>query len=177
MWGIMTVANSVREIFMLPVNGIMNGAMPVISFNFGARDYDRTRSAINFNALSGSLYTLLAWLLVLAFPKFWFMLFTDDLAMAEAGIQMLRMYFFGFVFMALQFAGQSGFTALGDAKHAIFFSMLRKVVIVVPLTLLLPRMGFGVLGVFLAEPISNVLGGTASFLTMRMTVYKNMETL
>lgn len=175
--GIMTVANSVREIFMLPVNGIMNGAMPVISFNFGAKDYARTRSAMNFNALAGSLYTLVAWVLVLLFPTFWFKLFTDDPAMTASGIGMLRVYFFGFVFMALQFAGQSGFTALGDAKHAIFFSMLRKVVIVVPLTLLLPRMGFGVLGVFLAEPISNVLGGTASFLTMRMTVYKNMEKL
>lgn len=175
--GIMTVTNSVREIFMLPVNGIMNGATPVISFNFGAKDYDRTRSAINFNILAGSLYTLVAWVLVLLFPTFWFELFTDDPAMTVSGIGMLRVYFFGFVFMALQFAGQSGFTALGDAKHAIFFSMLRKVVIVVPLTLLLPRMGFGVLGVFLAEPISNVLGGTASFLTMRITVYKNMEKL
>ena len=175
--GIMTVTNSVREIFMLPVNGIMNGATPVISFNFGAKDYDRTRSAMNFNALAAFGYTLVAWVLVLLFPTFWFKLFTDDPAMTASGIGMLRVYFFGFVFMALQFAGQSGFTALGDAKHAIFFSMLRKVIIVVPLTLLLPRVGFGVLGVFLAEPISNVLGGTASFLTMRLTVYKNMEQL
>jgi len=77
--------------------------------------------------------------------------------------------------MALQFAGQSTFQALGDAKHAIFFSLLRKAIIVVPLTLLLPAVGFGVKGVFLAEPISNVLGGIACYLTMRMTLYRKLE--
>ena len=173
--GIMTVANSVREIFMLPVSGIINGAQPVISFNFGAKDYDRTRAAIRFNTFAGLSYTLFAWCLVVLFPKFWFLLFSDDLLLMETGIRFLKIYFFGFFFMALQFAGQSAFTSLGDAKHAIFFSMFRKIIIVVPLTLLLPRLGFGVLGVFLAEPVSNVIGGTASFVTMRLTVYKNME--
>ena len=76
--------------------------------------------------------------------------------------------------MSLQFAGQSVFQALGDAKHAIFFSLLRKVIIVVPLTLLLPRW-FEVNGVFLAEPISNLIGGLASYITMRRTVYKQIE--
>jgi Na+-driven multidrug efflux pump len=87
----------------------------------------------------------------------------------------MKIYFFGFVFMSLQFAGQSTFQAVGDAKHAIFFSLLRKVVIVVPLTLLLPRLGLGVIGVFAAEPVSNIIGGIASYLTMRMTVYKKIK--
>jgi Na+-driven multidrug efflux pump len=72
------------------------------------------------------------------------------------GIEAMKVYFFGFVFMSFQFSGQSTFQALGDARHSIFFSLLRKAFIVVPLTLLLPRVGFGVLGVFMAEPISNV---------------------
>ncbi|MBR3867443.1 MAG: MATE family efflux transporter [Butyricicoccus sp.] len=172
--GIMTVTNSVREIFMLPIHGIVNGAQPVISFNYGARQYERARAGIRFNTLIGSAYTLAAWLLVVLFPRFWFGIFSDDAAMAGAGIGALRIYFFGFVFMALQFAGQSTFQAVGDAKHAIFFSLLRKAVIVVPLTLLLPRVGFGVNGVFLAEPISNVIGGTAAYLTMRMTIYRRL---
>ena len=117
---------------------------------------------------------MLAWGLILLFPKFWFDIFSDDPAMTQAGIGMLKIYFFGFVFMALQFAGQSAFQALGDAKHAIFFSLLRKAFIVVPLTLLLPRVGFGVTGVFLAEPISNVIGGFACYLTMRMTAYRRL---
>ena len=64
--------------------------------------------------------------------------------------------------------------ALGDARHAIFFSLLRKAIIVVPLTLILPMLGLGVNGVFLAEPISNVIGGLACYITMRRTVYKKL---
>jgi Na+-driven multidrug efflux pump len=102
-------------------------------------------------------------------------MFSDDLQMMDVGVGMLKLYFFGFVFMSFQFAGQSTFQALGDAKHAIFFSLLRKAIIVVPLTIVLPMLGFGVAGVFLAEPISNVIGGLASYITMRLTVYKKLE--
>ena len=123
----------------------------------------------------GAVYTALAWVLVFLFPRFWFGIFSDDATMMGVGIEMLRIYFFGFVFMALQFAGQSTFQALGDARHAIFFSLLRKAFIVVPLTLLLPELGFGVQGVFLAEPISNVIGGCACYITMRLTVYRRLD--
>jgi len=173
--GVMTVTNSVREIFHLPVSGLMGGAQPVISFNYGAKAYDRVKEAIRFNTLIGVTYTMIGWLIVVLFPVFWFRIFSDDLQLVESGVQMLRIYFFGFVFMSLQFSGQSVFQALGDAKHAIFFSLLRKAFIVVPLTLLLPAMGFGVKGVFLAEPISNIIGGLACYITMRLTVFKKLE--
>ena len=173
--GIMTVTNSIREIVMLPVFGIVNGAQPVISYNYGAKAYGRTKSAIRFNTIVGAAYTMVAWMLILLFPRFWFSIFSDKAELIEPGIEMLKTYFFGFVFMALQFAGQSVFQAVGDAKHAIFFSLLRKAIIVVPLTLVLPVIGFGVKGVFMAEPISNVIGGLACYLTMRMTIYKKLE--
>ena len=173
--GIMTVTNSVREIFSLPVMGIISGAQPVISYNYGAKQYRRVRSGIRFNTFIGTGYTMVAWLLVVIFPAFWFGIFSDDTSMLAPGIEAMKIYFFGFVFMAFQFAGQSTFQAVGDAKHAIFFSLLRKAIIVVPLTLLLPRFGLGVLGVFVAEPISNVIGGLASYITMRMTVYRRIE--
>ena len=173
--GIMTVTNSVREIFNLPISGIISGSQPVISFNYGAKSYDRVKSGIRFNTFVGAAYTMFAWLLVVLFPKFWFGMFSDDLQMMDVGVGMLKLYFFGFVFMSFQFAGQSTFQALGDAKHAIFFSLLRKAIIVVPLTIVLPMFGLGVIGVFWAEPISNVIGGLASYITMRMTVYKKLE--
>jgi putative MATE family efflux protein len=173
--GIMTVVNSIREVFMLPVSGIVGGAQPVISYNYGAKDYVRTKQGIRFNTIVGAVYTLAAWLLVHLFPRLWFGIFSDDPALINAGISLLRIYFFGFVFMALQFAGQSAFQSLGDAKHAIFFSLLRKIIIVLPLTLLLPLIGFGVKGVFIAEPVSNVIGGTACYLTMRYTILKRLE--
>ena len=173
--GIMTVANSIREIFMLPISGMVSGALPVISFNYGAKALDRVKSGIRFNTLAGAAYTLTAWLIVFLFPGIWFRIFSDDVQMMDAGVGMLKIYFFGFVFMSLQFAGQSTFQALGDARHAVFFSLLRKAFIVVPLTLLLPAVGFGVKGVFLAEPVSNVIGGTACYLTMRRTVYRRIK--
>lgn len=173
--GIMTVSNSVREIAVLPISGIVNGGQPVISFNYGAKDYKRAKAGVNFNTLIGSVYTMLAWILIVAFPKFWFGIFSDDYQMMNVGVDMLKVYFFGFVFMAFQFAGQSTFQALGDAKHAIVFSLLRKAIIVTPLTIMLPMMGFGVKGVFMAEPISNVIGGLACYTTMRLTVYKKLN--
>jgi len=173
--GIMTVLNSVREVFMLPVSGLVSGGQPVISYNYGAGKFRRVRQGIDFNTVSGAVYTMLAWAVMFLFPKFWFGIFTPDIQLAETGAHMLRIYFFGFVFMALQFAGQSTFQALGDARHAIFFSLLRKAFIVVPLTLILPGLGLGVKGVFLAEPISNAIGGIACYTTMRLTVYRKLD--
>jgi len=172
--GIMAVLNSIREIFSLPINGIVNGSQPVISFNYGAKKNDRVKQGIRFNTLAGSAFTMLIWILVLVFPRFWLSIFTNDAQLIDSGIGSLKIYFFGFVFMALQFAGQSAFQALGDAKHAIFFSLLRKAIIVLPLTLLLPAAGLGVNGVFLAEPISNAVGGMLCYFTMRKKVYNRL---
>ena len=172
--GIMTVVNSIREIFMLPLSGMVGGAQPVISYNYGARAFDRVRAGIRFNTFAGAVFNTVAWIAVILFPRFWFGIFSDDPATITAGVGALNIYFFGFVFMAFQMAGQTTFQALGDAKHAITFSLLRKAIIVAPLTFLLPRLGFGVNGVFLAEPISNVIGGLACYITMRMTVYREI---
>ena len=119
-------------------------------------------------------YNTIAWALIVLFPRFWFSIFCDDAATIAAGVGALNIYFSGFVFMSLQLAGQTTFQAVGDAKHAITFSLLRKAVIVAPLTFLLPRLGFGVNGVFLAEPISNAIGGLACYITMRLTVYRDI---
>lgn len=172
--GIMTVLNSVREVLSLPVSGISHGAQPVLGYNYGAKDFKRVKDGIRFTALIGIIYTVAAWMIVMLIPKQLFMIFTGDLAIIDAGPKALNLYFFGFFFMSFQFAGQSVFQALGYAKRAIFFSLLRKAVIVVPLTIILPSLGLGVYGVFLAEPISNAIGGLACFITMWFTVYKKL---
>ncbi len=173
--GIMTVINSVREILSLPVGGLTSGSQPVLGYNYGARQYGRVRQGIRFTALMGIAYTTLAWLVVFVSPGFFMAMFTNDGEMIRQGIGALRLYFFGFFCMSFQFAGQSAFTALGYSRHAVFFSLLRKAVIVAPLTLLLPRLGFGVDGVFLAEPVSNAIGGLACFLTMYAVVYRGLK--
>jgi len=172
--GVMTVINSVREVLMLPVLGISNGAQPVLGYNYGAKENERVKAGIKFTALIGTGYTLFVRGLVMIIPEFFFRIFTSDAAIIAAGPEALHIYFFGFFLMAFQFAGQSVFQGLGKAKYAITFSLLRKVVIVVPLTLLLPELGFGVNGVFMAEPISNAIGGLACFITMWVTVYRKL---
>ena len=172
--GVMTVINSVREIFSIPVSGLTHSAQPVISFNYGAREYRRVKSGIVFISLVGAAFTAICWTLVLIFPEQLLRLFTTDENLVQVGIQSMHIYFFGFVFMSLQFAGQSTFTALGKAKQAVFFSLLRKAFIVFPLTLLLPKW-FEVNGVFLAEPVSNLIGGVACFATMAATIFPMLK--
>lgn len=172
--GVMTVLNSIREILMLPVSGITQGSQPVMGYNYGAKEWKRVKDAIKFNTLIGVSYTIFAWILVMLLPRFLFGIFTNDPEIIALGPKSLSIYFFGFFLMSLQFAGQSVFQALGFAKKAVFFSLLRKAFIVFPLTILLPMIGFGVNGVFLAEPISNAIGGLACFITMYRTVYKKL---
>lgn len=172
--GIMTILNSVRELVMLPVMGISSGSQPVLGFNYGAGKNGRVKEGIRFMTLIGSVYTVFAWLLVILLPKQLIRIFSNDTQTITEGAKALQIYFFGFVFMSFQFAGQSTFQGLGKKKEAVFFSMLRKVIIVTPLTVLLPMIGFGVNGVFLAEPVSNIIGGLACFLTMWYTLYKKL---
>lgn len=174
--GIMTVINSVREILTLPVNGITNGAQPVMGFNYGAGKYTRVRQGIRFTAIICILYTLVAWLLILILPAQFIHLFNSDPTLIEKGIPAMHIYFFGFFMMSLQFSGQSTYLALGCSRQAVFFSLFRKAIIVIPLTLLLPMMGnLGVNGVFLAEPISNFIGGGACFITMLLTIWPKLK--
>ncbi len=169
--GVMTVLTSVREVVSMPIMGLSNGSQPVLSYNYGAGRNDRVKAGIRFTIAAGLGYTCVAWALVMLFPRAIFGVFSGDPAMLSIGPKALNMYFFGFACMAFQFAGQSVFLALGQAKKAICFALLRKVVIVVPLTLLLPTLGFGADGVFLAEPASNIIGGIICFIVMMRTVY------
>ena len=171
---IMTVTNSIREMLFVPSMGITGGAQPILGYNYGAKKFERVKEGIRFATVVDVIYLLVAWITVMLIPGALMGLFTDNPVVVEQGSRMLNIYFFGFVFMALQASGQTTFQALGKAKQAIFFSLLRKAIIVVPLTFILPAVGFGVEGVFLAEPVSNVIGGIAAFTTMWFMVYKKL---
>ncbi len=171
----MTIINSIREVIHMPVSGVGNGAQPVMSFNYGAKEFKRVKQTIRYTAVILLVYTLFAWAMTMIFPNQFVTIFNKDAELLPLTIQSMHIYFFGFFFMAFQFTGQTTFQALGKSKQAIFFSMLRKVFIVVPLTFLLPMIpAIGVAGVFLAEPISNLIGGLACFITMYFTVYRKL---
>ena len=170
--GVMTVINSVREVISMPLQGITNGCQPVLGFNYGAGEYGRVRKGIRFTALLGLGYSVLVWALVMLLPGPMIRIFNSEADLIAAGIPAFHLYFATFFCMAFQFIGQSVFVGLGRSRYAVFFSLLRKAFIVAPLTLLLPALGMGVDGVFVAEPISNVLGGLACLITMYFTVYR-----
>ncbi len=174
--GIMTVINSVREIITMLVTGLTSGAQPVIGYNYGAGCYKRVKSAIKFMTAGCIIFSVVMWAVLFFEPRFFLHLFTREQELIANGISAMRIYFCGIFMMSLQFAGQSTYVALNRPKQAVFFSLFRKVIIVVPLTLLLPMLGdLGTNGVFLAEPISNVIGGTASFATMLVTVWPALK--
>lgn len=174
--GIMTVINSIREVTYAPVSGITNAANPVMGFNYGAQEYRRVRKAIVFVSIVCVGYMVVVWLLLMLFPRFFIGIFNDDPTLVEACADSMFIYFFGCFMMSLQMAGQAAAQSLGRSKQAIFFSLLRKVIIVIPLTLILPRIpGIGVNGVFLAEAISNFIGGGACFITMLCTIWRELK--
>ena len=175
--GAMTIINSIREVVSMPVQGLSNGSQPVLGYNYGAGESRRVRQGIRFTSIVVVLYSAAAWAIIMLAPEAMIRLFTSEQPILDVGIPALRIYFSLFIIMSLQIAGQSVFTALGRSKNAIFFSLLRKAIINAPLTLLLPYLGMGTDGVFVAEAVSQLIGGLACFLTMYSVVYRALGSL
>ena len=174
--GVMTVINSVREVISMPVQGVTQSAQPILGYNYGAGEYGRVKKGIVFTSVVSIVYTFLIWSAVHGFPEFFIRIFNREGDLVEAGIPAMRVYFFGFFMMSLQFAGQAVFVGLGMARRVVFFSIFRKVIIVIPLMILLPVLfGLGTTGVLMAEPISNFIGGIACFATMLVTVWPELS--
>lgn len=174
--GVMTIINSIREVFTMPVKGLTNSAQPIMGFNYGAEEYGRVKQAIVFTSIVPIVYTTAVWGLIHGYPEFFIRIFNQDADLITAGVPAMRIYYFGFFFMSLQFAGQAIFVALGKARQAVFFSIFRKVIIVAPLIIVLPLiLGNGTSGVFMAEPVSNLIGGGACFITMLLTVWPELS--
>ena len=173
--GVMTVINSIREIANVPVSGLTSAAQPVMGYNYGAKLYRRVREGIRFTSIACFAILAVIWLILLLFPEFFIRLFNEDPELIAACVPSMHLYFFGFFMMAGQSAGQSAAVALGRSRQAVFFSLLRKAFIVIPLTLILPYCwNLGVTGVFIAEPISNFIGGGACFITMLLTIWREL---
>lgn len=169
--GVMTIINSLREVFMMPVHGLSNGAQPVTGYNYGAGLYSRVRQSIRFSVAGTVGCAALFWAAAMVFPGALIRIFNGDAEVLAAGVPAMRIYFCLFIPMSLQMAGQGVFVSLGRSRQAIFFSLLRKAVINAPLTVLLP-VWMGTDGVFVAEAVSQLVGGLACIITMYWTVYR-----
>ena len=173
---VMTIISSVRQVVETPIYAITEGSSPIISYNYGAHRYKRVKQAAVTMGIMALIYTLLAWLAIILAPEFLISIFSSDKSLLADAVPAMKLYFGAFIFMLLQYIGQTIFKSLNKKKQAIFFSLLRKVIIVIPITYLLPyAFHMGTDGVFLAEPISNIIGGSLCFLVMIISIRKELR--
>lgn len=172
---VMTIVSSVRQMVETPIYAINEGTSPILSYNYGAQRPKKVKKAICVLTCMILIYTAIAWSVIIFEPEFLIGIFSTDSELLADCVEALKLYFAAFIFMDLQYVGQTVFKSLNKKKQAIFFSLLRKVFIVVPLTYLFPyTFRMGTRGVFLAEPISNVIGGSLCFITMLVMLKRSI---
>ena len=173
---VMTIVSSVRQLVETPIYAMNEGTSPILSYNYGACRPARVRKAMAVMSTMILGYTAVMWSIIILFPNALIGIFSSDATLMQDAVPALKQYFAAFICMDFQYIGQTVFKSLNKKKQAIFFSLLRKVFIVVPLTYLMPYMfHMGTAGVFLAEPASNVIGGTLCFVVMLCTVLPELK--
>ena len=173
---VMTIVSSVRQLVETPIHAMSEGSSPILSYNYGARRPIRVRKAGMVMGAMILAYSAVIWSIIILEPRPLIRIFSSDAQLIKDAVPALNQYFAAFIFMDLQYMGQTVFKSLNKKKQAIFFSLLRKVFIVVPLTYLMPyALHMGTDGVFLAEPVSNVIGGALCFVTMLITVLPELK--
>ena len=173
---VMTIVSSVRQLVETPIHAMSEGSSPILSYNYGARRPACVRKAGMVMGAMILAYSAVIWSIIILEPRPLIRIFSSDAQLIKDAVPALNQYFAAFIFMDLQYMGQTVFKSLNKKKQAIFFSLLRKVFIVVPLTYLMPyALHMGTDGVFLAEPVSNVIGGTLCFATMLITVLPEFQ--
>ena len=173
---VMTIVSSVRQLVETPIHAMNEGTSPILSYNYGACRPARVRKAVAILGVMVLGYTAVMWSIIILTPGTLIKIFSSDTVLLKDAVVALKQYFAAFIFMDLQYMGQTVFKSLNKKKQAIFFSLLRKVFIVVPLTYLMPyALHMGTRGVFLAEPVSNVIGGSLCFITMLCIVLPELK--
>ena len=167
--GAMTVLTSINQLVSMPLSGICQGGQPLISFNYGAKKYDRVKEAFLCQFFACVGYTTVFWILLMVAPGFFAGIFTSDAALVEYTSWALRIFLAGAFSVGFQISCQQTFVALGQAKICLFMACLRKLILLIPLIFILPHFfADKAFAVFLAEPVSDILAAlitTAAFFT------------
>lgn len=160
--GAMTILTSVMQFAMLPLQGLGQGAQPIISYNYGAGNVKRVRSALWLLLRSSLAYSVCLWLLVMLFPQLFASLFTADAALLAFTKTALRIYMAALLIFGVQIACQMTFISFGNAKASIMVAVMRKFVLLLPLIYLMPHIFTGnqTYAVYMAEPAADVLAVT-----------------
>ncbi len=174
--GAMTIITSVCQLATMPLQGFSQGGQPIISFNFGAGNEKRVKQAFSIQFVVCLTYATIFWGLSMLVPNMFAGIFTADTALVEYASWALRIYMAGIFAFGAQIACQQSFMALGQAKISLFLACLRKIILLIPLIFILPMfMENKVMGVFLAEPISDIIAATVTtiaFLTQFNKILK-----
>ena len=164
--GAMTVITSASQLATLPIQGVCQGGQPVMSFNFGAGKKDRVKEAFRFQLSICFGYTALFWVVMMVAPGAVAGIFTSDASLIQYTTWAMRIYMAGIFSLGIQIACQQSFMALGQAKVSLLLACLRKLILLIPLIFILPHVvSDPVFGVFLAEPVSDILAATVTAIT------------
>ena len=157
--GAMTILTSVMQFAMLPLQGLGQGAQPIISYNYGAGKKDRVKGAFKLLLKSSMLYAALLWIAVMLFPQLFAGMFTSDPALLDFTKTALRIYLAAMFIFGIQMACQLTFMSLGNAKASIVVAVMRKFILLIPLIFIMPAIlkTNQTMAVYLAEPIADIL--------------------
>ena len=152
----MTIITSIMLVLNMPLQGLGQGAQPLISYNYGAKNMQRVKKTFRLLITATLSISTVLCLLVILFPGVFVSIFTQDAGLTELTCRVVRIFIAGYFAMGAQFAVQQTFLSVGQAKISIFIALLRKVILLIPLALVLPRLwGLGAMGIYLAEPIAD----------------------
>lgn len=160
--GAMTILTSVMQFAMLPLQGLGQGAQPIISYNYGAGNAGRVKSAFWLLLKASLCYSVLLWIFVMLFPQTFAAMFTSDSALLEFTGTALRIYMAMMFLFGIQMACQMTFTSLGNAKASILVAVVRKFILLIPLIYLMPQIfrADQTMAVYMAEPVADAIAVT-----------------
>ena len=169
--GTMSIMTSIMQLIVIPIQGITQGIQPIMSYNYGSGNLERVKGAIyRMIGICLSATLLLAGIAVLA-PGFYAHLFTDNKTLIDLTCTVMPVYFLGITVFGIQMGCQTTFLSLGQAKVSLILALLRKVILLIPLAVILPKF-MGVMGVYRAEPIADFTSVTVSILLFIFTTRK-----
>lgn len=154
--GSMSILMSIMQLIVIPVNGITQGVQPIVSYNYGAGNRLRVKETVIRLVSVCLLGTLILAGVAIFCPGIYASMFTNDAELVALTCRIMPIFFLGIAIFGIQAACQSTFLALGQAKISLFIATLRKIILLIPLALILPKF-LGVKGIYIAEPVSDVI--------------------
>ena len=159
--GAMTIMTSVMQFAMLPLQGIAQGAQPITSYNFGAKNAGRVKKTFRLLLITCLTYSIALWAAVMIAPQVFVKIFTSDSSLAQFAAPMLRIYLGGLGLFGIQIACQMTFTSLGKAANSIVVAVVRKFVLLLPLIYIMPSLlADKTQAVYMAEPVADIIAVT-----------------